>query len=49
MKSCYKLFIVFAKNRASPCQIFSVTFIQSNWERKDFSTHTDWFCSYQCV
>ena len=47
MKSCYKPFIVFAKNRASPCQHFNVILIQSGSDRKDFSTQTDWFYSYQ--
>jgi len=48
MNSRYKLFIVFAKNCASPCQLFSVIFIPSGSERKDFSTQTDSFYSYQC-
>jgi len=48
MNSRYKLFIIVSKNRASPCQLFSVMFILSGSEREDFSTQTDWFYSYQC-
>jgi len=38
MKNCYKLFIVFAKNRVSPRQLFSLIFIPSGSEREDFLT-----------
>jgi len=48
MKSRYKLFIVFAKNCASACQLSSMISISSSSEQKDFSTQTDWFYSYQC-
>jgi len=48
MKNRYKLFLVFAKNRASPCQLFRVIFVPSGSEREDFSKQTDWFYSYQC-
>jgi len=41
-------FIAFAKNCASPWKPFSVIFIPSGSEQKDFSTQTDWFYSYQC-
>jgi len=41
MNSRYKLFIIVSKNRASPCQLFSVMFILSGSEREDFSTQTD--------
>jgi len=47
-KNRYKLFIDFAKNRASQCQTFSVIFVPSGSEREDFLTQTDWFYSYQC-
>jgi len=45
MNSHYKLFILFARNFALPCQLFSVIFIPSGSEREDFSTQTDWFYS----
>ena len=48
MKNRYKFFMLFAKNTASPWQLFSVIFIPSGSERKDFSTQTNWFYSYQC-
>jgi len=48
MKSRYKLFILFAKNCASPWQLFSFIFIPPGSERKYFSTQTDLFYSYQC-
>jgi len=48
MKNRYKFFILFAKNSASPWQLFSVIFIPSGSERKDFSTQINWFYSYQC-
>jgi len=47
MNSRYKLFL-FAKNCASSWQLFSVIFIPSGSEGKDFSTQTDLFFSYQC-
>jgi len=42
MKNRYKHFMLFAKNRSSPWQLFSVIFIPSGSERKDFF-NTDWF------
>jgi len=48
MKNLYKLLILFSKNRASPCQLFSVIFIPSGSEQEDFLTQTDLFYSYQC-
>jgi len=47
MNSRYKLFILFANNCASSWQPFSVIFIPSGSERKDFSAQTDLFHSYQ--
>jgi len=48
MHSRYNLLILFVKSCASPWQLFSVIFIPSGSERKDFSTQTDLFYSYQC-
>jgi len=48
MKNRYRLFIVFSKNWASQCQLFSLIFIPSGSEREDFLKQTGWFYSYQC-